>query len=45
MEQLLEAMSNEENKTQQKVNAKEARGQKVKKEKDIYIYLKAKPLL
>lgn len=34
MEQLLEAMNNEENKTQKKVNAKEARGQKVKKEKD-----------
>jgi Ca-activated chloride channel family protein len=34
MEQLLDAMNNEENKTQKKINAKEAKGQKVKKEKD-----------
>ncbi len=34
MEQLLEAMNNEENKTQKKVNAKKARGRKVKQEKD-----------
>lgn len=34
IEQLLEAMNNEENKTQQKVNAKKARGKKVNQEKD-----------
>jgi tetratricopeptide (TPR) repeat protein len=34
MEQLLDAMNNEENKTQKKVNAKEVKGQKVKNEKD-----------
>jgi tetratricopeptide (TPR) repeat protein len=34
IQQLLEAMSNEENKTQKKVNAKKARGRQVKKEKD-----------
>lgn len=34
IEQLLEAMNNEENKTQQKVNAKKAKGKKVKQEKD-----------
>ncbi len=34
MEQLLEAMNNEENKTQKKVNAKKAKGRKVKQEKD-----------
>ncbi len=34
IQQLLEAMNNEENKTQQKVNAKKARGKKVNQEKD-----------
>lgn len=34
IEQLLEAMNNEENKTQQKVNAEKAKGKKVKQEKD-----------
>jgi hypothetical protein len=34
MDQLLDAMNNEENKTQKKVNAKEVKGQKVKNEKD-----------
>ena len=34
IQQLLEAMNNEENKTQKKVNAKKASGQKVKLEKD-----------
>ncbi len=34
IQQLLEAMNNEENKTQKKVNAKKARGRKVKNEKD-----------
>ena len=34
IEQLLEAMNNEENKTQQKVNAKKAKGKKVNQEKD-----------
>jgi len=34
IKQLLEAMNNEENKTQKKVNAKKARGKKVKQEKD-----------
>jgi len=34
IQQLLEAMNNEENKTQKKVNAKKARGKKVKQEKD-----------
>jgi tetratricopeptide (TPR) repeat protein len=34
MKQLLEAMNNEENKTQQKLNAQKARGQKIKQEKD-----------
>ena len=34
IQQLLDAMKNEENKTQQKVNAKKARGKKVKQEKD-----------
>ncbi len=34
MQQLLEAMNNEENKTQKKVNAQKARGKKVKNEKD-----------
>ncbi len=34
IKQLLEAMNNEENKTQKKVNAKKARGRKVKQEKD-----------
>lgn len=34
IQQLLEAMNNEENKTQQKVNAKKARGRKVNQEKD-----------
>ncbi|MDP3314126.1 tetratricopeptide repeat protein [Lutibacter sp.] len=32
--QLLEAMNNEENKTQQKINAKQAKGKKIKQEKD-----------
>ncbi len=34
IQQLLEAMNNEENKTQKKVNARKERGKKVKKEKD-----------
>ncbi|MDN3641615.1 tetratricopeptide repeat protein [Lutimonas halocynthiae] len=34
IQQLLEAMNNEENKTQQKVNAKKAKGKKVDQEKD-----------
>jgi tetratricopeptide (TPR) repeat protein len=34
IKQLLEAMNNEENKTQQKVNAQKAKGSKVKQEKD-----------
>ncbi len=34
IKQLLEAMNNEENKTQKKVNAKKARGRKVKQAKD-----------
>lgn len=34
IQQLLEAMNNEENKTQKKVNAKKAQGRKVKQEKD-----------
>jgi len=34
IQQLLEAMNNEENKTQKKVNAKKSRGRKVKQEKD-----------
>jgi len=34
IQQLLEAMNNEENKTQQKVNAKKAKGKKVNQEKD-----------
>jgi tetratricopeptide (TPR) repeat protein len=34
IQQLLEAMNNEENKTQKKVNAKKASGKKVKQEKD-----------
>ena len=34
VKQLLEAMSNEENKTQKKVNAKKAEGKKIKQEKD-----------
>ncbi|PID69335.1 MAG: DNA primase [Flavobacteriales bacterium] len=34
VKQLLEAMSNEENKTQQKVNKKKVKGQKIKREKD-----------
>lgn len=34
IKQLLEAMNNEENKTQKKVNAKKARGKKIKQEKD-----------
>ncbi len=34
IQQLLDAMNNEENKTQQKVNARKARGKKVKQEKD-----------
>lgn len=34
MQQLLEAMNNEENKTQKKVNAQKARGKKSKNEKD-----------
>ncbi|MGB5321399.1 tetratricopeptide repeat protein [Lutimonas sp.] len=34
IEQLLEAMNNEENKTQQKVNANKAKGKKVNQEKD-----------
>lgn len=34
MNQLLEAMSNEENKTQKKLNAQKARGRKIKQEKD-----------
>lgn len=34
MKQLLEAMNNEENKTQKKLNAQKARGRKIKQEKD-----------
>jgi Ca-activated chloride channel homolog len=34
MKQLLEAMNNEKNKTQKKLNAQKARGQKIKNEKD-----------
>lgn len=34
MKQLLEAMNNEENKTQKKMNAQKAKGKKVKQEKD-----------
>ncbi|WP_457610654.1 tetratricopeptide repeat protein [Lutibacter sp.] len=34
MKQLLEAMNNEENKTQKKLNAKKAKGRKIKQEKD-----------
>ncbi len=34
IKQLLEAMNNEENKTQKKINAKKAKGRKVKQEKD-----------
>ena len=34
VKQLLEAMNNEENKTQQKMNAKKERGRKVKQDKD-----------
>ena len=34
IKQLLEAMNNEENKTQKKINAKKARGRKIKQEKD-----------
>lgn len=34
MKQLLEAMNNEESKTQKKLNAQKARGQKIKQEKD-----------
>jgi tetratricopeptide (TPR) repeat protein len=34
MKQLLEAMNNEENKTQKKLNAQKSRGQKIKQEKD-----------
>jgi len=34
MKQLLEAMNNEENKTQKKLNAEKAKGKKVKQEKD-----------
>lgn len=34
MEQLLEAMNNEENKTQKKLNAQKSRGRKIKNEKD-----------
>lgn len=34
MKQLLEAMNNEENKTQKKLNAQKSRGQKIKNEKD-----------
>lgn len=34
IQQLLEAMNNEENKTQKKVNAKKAKGRKIKQEKD-----------
>ncbi len=34
MKQLLDAMNNEENKTQKKVNAKKAKGRKIKQEKD-----------
>ncbi len=34
MKQLLEAMNNEDNKTQKKLNAQKARGQKIKQEKD-----------
>lgn len=34
MRQLLEAMNNEENKTQKKLNAKKAKGRKIKQEKD-----------
>jgi tetratricopeptide (TPR) repeat protein len=34
MKQLLEAMNNEENKTQKKLNARKAKGKKIKQEKD-----------
>ena len=34
MKQLLEAMNNEENKTQKKLNAQKAKGKKIKQEKD-----------
>jgi len=34
MKQLLDAMNNEENKTQQKLNAQKAKGKKIKQEKD-----------
>ena len=34
IKQLLEAMNNEENKTQKKINAKKAKGKKIKQEKD-----------
>ena len=34
MKQLLEAMNNEENKTQQKLNEQKAKGRKIKQEKD-----------
>ena len=34
MKQLLEAMNNEENKTQKKLNAEKAKGRQVKQEKD-----------
>ncbi len=34
MKQLLEAMNNEDNKTQKKMNKKKARGRKIKREKD-----------
>jgi tetratricopeptide (TPR) repeat protein len=34
MKQLLDAMNNEENKTQKKLNAKKAKGRKIKQEKD-----------
>ncbi len=34
MKQLLDAMNNEENKTQKKLNAKKAKGKKIKQEKD-----------
>ncbi|MGK0307926.1 MAG: Ca-activated chloride channel family protein, partial [Urechidicola sp.] len=34
IKQLLEAMNNEEKKTQEKMNAKKERGKKVKQEKD-----------
>ena len=34
IKQLLEAMNNEENKTQKKLNAEKAKGKKIKQEKD-----------